>query len=258
MKEWRRRAGNVRNGFCIAVSMYSRLPVPAAEWTKEGLAFALCFFPVVGVFIGAAELAWWYLARYLSCGDFLTGAVGALLPVFITGGIHMDGYMDTADARNSYGSTERRLEILKDSHLGAFAVIRFGSYLLLYAALYAELRQEGAILLAAMGFVVSRAWSAIAFVTLEKAKSSGTLYEFAAAADKRAVLSVSVLVIVILSAAGARLSPIAGSLFALVPAFVFFYYRKIAYREFGGITGDLAGYFLQLCELAILAAAVFY
>lgn len=257
MKE-QKRAGNVWRGFCIAVSMYSRLPVPAAEWTKEGLAFALCFFPVVGIFIGAAELVWWQLSRYLSCGDFLRGTIGALLPVFITGGIHMDGYMDTADARNSYGSTERKLEILKDSHLGAFAVIRFGSYLLLYAALYAELRQQGAALLAAMGFAVSRAWSAIGFVTLKKAKNSGSLYEFAAAADKRAVLLGSGFVLASFSMAGIWLSPVVGGIFALVPAVVFLYYRRMAYREFGGITGDLAGYFLQLCELAVLAVSVFY
>ncbi len=56
----------------------------------------------------------------------------ALIPVWITGGIHLDGYADTCDALSSYGDREKKLEILKDPHCGAFAVIRLCSYFLAY------------------------------------------------------------------------------------------------------------------------------
>ena len=47
------------------------------------------------------------------------------------------------------------------------------------------------------------------------------------------------------------------ALCVIVPAgLVFLYYRKMSYSEFGGITGDLAGWFLQMCELSVLFAAV--
>ena len=49
--------------------------------------------------------------------------------------IHMDGFLDTMDALNSYGSREKKLEILKDSRTGAFAVIGFGLYLVASLAL---------------------------------------------------------------------------------------------------------------------------
>ena len=49
--------------------------------------------------------------------------VGLAIILLVTGGIHMDGYMDTMDALHSYGNREKKLEILKDSHIGAFAVI---------------------------------------------------------------------------------------------------------------------------------------
>ena len=62
--------------------------------------------------------------------------MAALLPLLVTGGIHLDGFLDVADARSSHQSRARKLEILKDSHVGAFAVIAMGCYLLLYTALW--------------------------------------------------------------------------------------------------------------------------
>lgn len=249
--------GNLRRGFCIAISMYSRLPVPMAEWEKNGLSCALCFFPAVGAFVGAAEIGWQYLAQYLRIGVLLRSAVAAALPLLVTGGIHMDGFMDTQDARNSYGDREKKLAILKDAHLGAFAVIHFGIYLLLYAGLWSELSGIRAAGLAACGYMMSRAWSAISFVACKPAKSSGLFYEFASAANKKAVLISNSLLIAALTAAGIRLHPIGGILLPVISGLTFWHYKRVAYWEFGGITGDLAGYFLQLCELFLLAAAVF-
>ncbi len=247
---------NLLQGFCIAVSMYSKLPVPMVEWEKNSLSFALCFFPVVGAFIGAAEIGWWYLAGYLRFGPFLRGAMAAAIPLLVTGGIHMDGFMDTEDARNSYGDREKKLAILKDAHLGAFAVIRFGTYFLLYAGLYSELSGIRAVCLTAFGCMMSRAWSAVGFVTCKPAKNNGLFYEFASAANKKAVLISNSLLIAVLTAAGIRLYPLAGVLLPIISGLTFRYYKRVSYREFGGITGDLAGYFLQLCELFLLAAAV--
>lgn len=82
---------------------------------------------------------WLALCDALGFGALLRGAVGALLPILVTGGIHMDGFMDTSDALASWQSPEKRLEILKDSHVGAFAVLGCAGYLLLDAALLSEL-----------------------------------------------------------------------------------------------------------------------
>lgn len=56
--------------------------------------------------------------------------VSGVFLLLITGGIHIDGYMDTMDAVHSYGNREKKLEILKDSHIGAFAVIMLVTYVL--------------------------------------------------------------------------------------------------------------------------------
>ena len=49
--------------FCMALSMYSRLPVPHVAWEEENMAYALCFLPVVGAFIALFSLGWLIFAR---------------------------------------------------------------------------------------------------------------------------------------------------------------------------------------------------
>ncbi len=113
----------VIRSLCIAFSTYSRIPVPQVAWTDENRKYSMCFFPLIGAVIGLLLWGWLALCDALGFGALLRGAVGALLPILVTGGIHMDGFMDTSDALASWQSPEKRLEILKDSHVGAFAVL---------------------------------------------------------------------------------------------------------------------------------------
>ena len=118
------------NSLWIAFRTYSRIPVPEAEWTEDNMKYAMCFFPLVGVVIGGAEFLWMFLAGLLDCPMILRAAIASLLPLLITGAIHMDGFMDTADALSSHKDRETMLQILKDSHTGAFAVICAGMWML--------------------------------------------------------------------------------------------------------------------------------
>ena len=103
----------------IAISMYSRIPVPQIQWTKERMKHALCFFPLVGLIQGLFLALWLWLAEEVfRLSPAMTGLWAAALPVLITGGIHMDGFLDTMDGVCSYGDREKKLEILKDPHLG--------------------------------------------------------------------------------------------------------------------------------------------
>ena len=118
----------VIRSLCIAFSTYSRIPVPQVAWTDENRKYSMCFFPLIGAVIGLLLWGWLALCDVLGVGALLRGAVGALLPILVTGGIHMDGFMDTSDALASWQSPEKRLEILKDSHVGAFAVLGCAGY----------------------------------------------------------------------------------------------------------------------------------
>ena len=100
--------------------MFSALPMPQFDWNEKNMRYALCAFPLVGVVCGAL----WCICGVLPLPAAARAAGFCLVPVWVTGGIHLDGYADTCDALSSYGDTAKKLEILKDPHCGAFAVIR--------------------------------------------------------------------------------------------------------------------------------------
>ena len=245
---------------CIAFAMYSKIPVPQFEWDKRSLSWALCWFPLVGVVIGAALWGWLRLWSWLDL-ELLGAAVAVALPAVLSGAIHLDGFCDTCDALASRQSRERKLEILKDSHTGAFAILCCGLYLLLFTAAWAEADFGGpaGAVLALVPFL-SRTLSALAAVSWKNARGAGLLATFTDAMDGRRAR------VVLLIEAGAVLAVI--GLLALdgrdwtlltVPLGAlgtFLYYRVMAYRQFGGITGDTAGYFLQICECVCVTALV--
>lgn len=236
----------------IAFSMYSRIPMPVVEWTKERMKYAMCFFPLIGVVTGACVYG---SAVLLSAVGFewLAAVFPVLVPLLVTGGIHMDGFLDVTDARASHADREKKLEILKDPHTGAFAIIGCGVYLLLYAAVFREMSPE---YLAAFGgtFVITRALSGLSVVTFPMAKNSGLAAAFSGQAEKRAV---AVTMAAYLAVTEIYLVHVNGGVTAAVTAvaaaLTYWYYYRMAKREFGGITGDLAGYFLQVCELVLAA-----
>lgn len=243
-----------------AFSMYSSIPMPKTEWTPETLKYSLCFFPMVGAVIGACSLGVFHGFERLFVGEASRAAVLTVLPVLINGGIHMDGYLDTVDAKSSYGTAQEKLRILKDPHTGAFAVIHAAVYFFLCYALFCS-ASGCAMILVGMGYMYSRILSGISVIFFPKAKKEGMAAESAKAANlgqRRAgwILAVqwAAWTCFLFCIPGVKRQAAVGVFLAGVGAF--FYYYRMAMRLFGGITGDLAGYFLQLCELAILFAAV--
>lgn len=174
----------VIRSLCIAFSTYSRIPVPQVAWTDENRKYSMCFFPLIGAVIGLLLWGWLALCDVLGFEALPRGAVGALLPILVTGGIHIDGFMDTSDALASWQSPEKRLEILKDSHVGAFAVLGCAGYLLLDTALLSELPTTLAPMMIGC-FMLSRACSAWAMSAFRSARPKGMLDAFAQAAQQR-------------------------------------------------------------------------
>ncbi len=235
---------------CIAFATYSRLPVPRVEWSDRALRYAVCFFPLIGAVIGALEYLWFRLAGLLELPDLLRGAAAAGIMLAVTGGIHADGYCDTVDALSSHQSRERMLEILKDSNCGAFAVIFFGLWLMLWLAGWCALDRSETVLCAALSLVISRALSGLALNHWPHARKQGMLRAVADAGSRGAVTA-SMAVYLVLACAGLLLiSPLRGGAVIAVCALCFLWYRLMSMRRFGGVTGDLAGCFVTVTELA--------
>ena len=237
----------------LAFSMFSRIPVPAVPWDKENLRYALCAFPLVGALIGLFCWGWAALCGILSVPVFLRAAGFCAIPVLLTGGIHLDGYCDTWDARSSHGALERKQEIMKDPHIGSFAVIRLFLYFLVLFSLWSALPVYPPVVVL-LSFCLSRSLSGLAVAAFPLAKDSGLAYTFASAADQRRVTAVlTVLSVALALAMGFVGNGLTGWLTAAAAFLVFVFYRRMAVREFGGISGDLAGWFLQTAELWMLA-----
>ena len=177
---------NLFESMLIAFSMYSKIPMPKVEWNDKNMKYAMCFFPVIGVVIGVCVQIIGTLLIKSTFGSLFFSVIMTLLPIMITGGIHLDGFLDTIDALSSWGDKEKKLQILKDSNSGAFAIIGMGCYLLCNIALWSEASVE-MLPLISCGYVLSRALSGYSVVTFQTAKNSGLAKTFQDAAQKNRV-----------------------------------------------------------------------
>lgn len=205
---------------------------------------------MIGVVTGAVMyLAGWLLDK-TSVGGLFRGVVFTLIPIMITGGIHMDGFMDTMDALGSWGDREKKLEILKDSHAGAFAILGMGCYLMWSMAVWSELPAE-VLRVCCVSFVLSRALSGFSVVTFPAARNSGLLKMFQDGAQKKVVRITMCLyvaaAVIMMAVMNAR--AMTGAVTGVMIAFL--YYIVVSRKQFGGVTGDLAGFFLETAELAM-------
>ena len=240
----------------IACAMYSKIPMPKVDWNEKNMRYALCFFPLVGFLEGAVFFAVFSFLGYLNAPELMKAAVLFAVPILITGGIHMDGFLDTMDALSSYQTKERKLEILKDSHTGAFAIIGCAVYTVLYLGGLSGLEDGRSCLLVCTGFVISRSFSGLSLVLFKGARKNGLAYTFSSSAHKKITRTVLAAVLIVFACLAVSLDGAAGTVMVTGAAAVFAYYRYMSYKEFGGITGDLAGFFLQVCELVMLYGVV--
>jgi len=236
----------------VAFSMFSAIPMPQFAWNAGNMRYSLCAFPLVGAVIALALFGWDSLCALLGLPPVLRGAGLCLLPVLITGGIHLDGYADTWDALSSQSDTKKRQEILKDPHLGAFAGIRLCAYFVASFALWTASNKLRLPVLLGL-FMLSRSLSGLALTLFPIRPGSGLARSFSEAADQKRVRNVLLTLSALLSLL--LFWQRAGEA-ALAAGAVFLYYRGMCVKAFGGLSGDLAGWFLQTAELWMLAAVV--
>lgn len=246
---------SVLKGFVIAFAMYSRVPMPRIMWEEKNMKYAMCFFPLVGALTGALVYFWYILCVNFDVNIFIRTAVLTVIPVLVTGGLHMDGFLDTIDALSSNKPKEEKIRILSDPHAGAFAIIFCVVYFILYFGFAIELSPL-TIVIFSISFVMTRAMSALSIVTFKMAKDNGLARTFSDMSSKIIVGITSIIYIIACIFFILWYNYIVGGIAVLAVLLVFLYYRYKSYKSFGGTTGDLCGYFLQLCELMILICLV--
>lgn len=250
----------VIKGAITAFSIYSRIPMPRIECGKEDMRYNLCFLPLVGAVIALLIYGGVYVSDLLALPFISKICIVSLIPLLVTGGFHMDGYMDVRDAVSSYKEREEKLRILKDPHIGAFAVISLVIYAIVWTGALAIILDRGLknILIPLIGiFVLSREGAAFSSLTLDKAKNDGMLSNETCQTGPLEIWMIigemiaTIAVIASFDACAAAIETAVLILFRI-------YYRHMTCKEFGGVTGDTAGYYVCVSELSLLVSLAAY
>ena len=232
-------------GLILAVQFLTRLPTPQlAEFKPEWLAASARWFPAVGVLVGALLLG--ALQLGLPVDPWLAALLALLVWTGVTGGLHLDGLADLADALGaSHRSRERFFEVLKDPHLGSFGVLSLILAIACKLVLLMLIARQGG---AAWGLLLVPAWArgfAVAWSAMLPAIAPGSGERFAWRRDW-AGMGLNLAALLALSAwlaPALLLAPLAG--------LAWWAFLK---RRLGGMTGDCLGAGVELCEIAMLAA----
>lgn len=244
------------NAIASAFSTFSVLPTPRIEWNAYNLRHVLSALPLVGLLIGGCLCLWHWLCGLLQLPAVLCAVALTVLPIALSGGIHMDGFADVIDALSSHAAPDKKRAILKDPHCGAFAALGVGCYLLTYFGLCAALPPDWKTIgLVGITHVLSRAIGALLSLTVPSASTDGMQRAFSDAAGKSAVwILVGWLVLGL--AGAAVLSPLSAAGMLLAGGCVYLYTAHTAKKQFSGMSGDLAGFAISLAAVAMLLMLV--
>ena len=206
----------------VAFSMFSAIPMPGIRWNDQNMKYSLCAFPLIGAVIALLMAGAGIVMDLQGFPPLVRGAVFCLIPFAVTGGIHLDGFADTADAQASHQDREKKLQILKDSHIGAFAVMWLCMYFILSFSLWTSLQAFDLWIFLPL-FMVSRSLSGLAVTCFPMAKGTGLAHTFSSKAAKgKARVLLAVLSLLLLGIMAFRSLP--GLLAALSGLFFFVYY----------------------------------
>jgi len=238
-------------GFIMSLGMFSIVPVPKSSWDDKYAAIVTPALPPVGLLIG---VLWYGLSFLLSISQIpliIKSALILFIPFVLSGFIHVDGYMDTADAVFSRRSIDEKKRILKDPHTGAFAVIALAGLLLFqFCAVYTIIDSQKELMIFAMIPVVSRSVAGIAALRLKPVFETGYVASFKTGTKTGHTVFICVLVILCCASAWLTLGVTALPLLAGIAAGIIAV--CYLYRQFQGISGDLSGCIITVSEFAAL------
>lgn len=248
--------------YLACLRFYSRLPAPVfafetAPYAMLDFARAIRMLPLAGATIGAIGGLALLAASAAGLPPLPAAGVALAVLALATGAFHEDGLADTADGLGGGRTIERKLEIMKDSRIGAFGGAALFFSLFLRAALLAEIAAAQGAGLAALALIASGAASRIAalapLVLLPPARSDGAAWAAARPLPGPLALAggIALLIACLPLAGGAAPPRLAGALAALLCGALAI--TEIARRQIGGQTGDIGGAAQQIAEIAFLA-----
>lgn len=239
------------NSLLLAFQFFTVVPIQKSlPMEKRHITGMYSFFPWIGAVIGSIAC----LPIYFDWSSLMTAFAVVSLGILLSGGLHMDGFIDTSDAYFSYREQAKRMEILDDPRVGAFGVMAtvlliVGKIIIISEVLSAESFHFLFIIIIPY---LSRVVLVILFGITENAKESGLAHFFKQKLHVQTIipLTTSFLFIAICLIGLMTYWLIAMTLLSVLILFICIY-RSWSLKNFGGITGDLLGASLELTEVIL-------
>lgn len=237
--------------FWIALQFLTVLPIelktmPSAKQNGQ----AILFYPFVGLLIGL--LLFGVSLILVKLPILLLASIILVLWIWLTGGLHLDGLADTADAWvGGFGDPERTLKIMKDPRCGPIGVLSLVVVCLLkFATLYVLLEQHLNTFLILVP-MLGRSVPLFLFLTTAYVRDKGLGRSITDFIPKKLTWTVFVITITLLCVFKWL------GLIALIIFFILlFYLRALFIKRIGGITGDTVGAAIELIETGLMLSFV--
>lgn len=237
----------------IALQLLTRIPVTVTgELAPADLGKSAAAFPIVGVLIGMILSGVYILTDKIFPSDVAVALVLVTM-VLVTGGLHVDGLMDTADGIGSGRSRERMLEIMRDSRVGSMGVMAAGLVYLLKFVLLGAI-PAGLVGTSLLGVPVLSRWAmVVAIYSYPYARSGpGTGKPFADYVSWQELLVATVITLAVIGWLWRWPGLLAAAVtFGVTSSLAFFLNSRL-----GGLTGDCYGAVNELVEVTVLLVLV--
>jgi adenosylcobinamide-GDP ribazoletransferase len=235
----------------LALVFFTRFPLPRIDFNGLTLAGSLWAAPIAGLVVGIICGTTFALAAWLGLATGPSAALALAAGLLVTGALHEDGLSDTADGFGGGTSRERKLEIMRDSRIGAYgACALVMSLLLRWTALAAIVDPWNAMLALVAAHCASRGPLAAFMSLLPSARVNGL-----AAEAGRVSINAAIAGLILGGLALLVMGPLAALIAVACIALVFIAFRSLCLRAIGGHTGDTVGALQQLCEITVLLVA---
>jgi adenosylcobinamide-GDP ribazoletransferase len=236
----------------IALQFLTLLPIDLRSPPQaQERGYSLLYYPLVGLMLGLVLAGCGWLCGGLP--DSLAAALLLTLWVGLTGGLHLDGLADSADAwLGGYGDRERTLAIMHDPRSGPIAVVVLVIVLLLKFSALQSLLAQGTTGLLIVTPLLGRAALIVLFLTTPYVRSRGLGSQLAQEMPRGMSLAVVMMTAILVAGWLGR----NGIVLLLVSGLVFWLLRRLMQRRLGGTTGDTAGALLEIMETQVLLTVV--
>ena len=243
-----------RNGvldFVTGFQFLTRIPiVHQTEWSVESFGRSVKFFPIIGGIIGLLLFSFVHIMQYFFSVKVPIHIIGIgviLFEIFLTGGLHCDGLMDTVDGIFSGRPRDKMLEIMKDSRVGAFGAMAFSLLIVVKYSLIMDIEFSLLPLALLTMPIVGRIAVVIGIVFYPYARVNGLGKVFYDCSHRQTlwVAGITALLLILPLGKIAMISAVVGVIAAVL-------FCEYVNKKLGGLTGDVYGAIVELTEIVAL------